>query len=54
MIELRFFEVHKYLGEVENRIFREIRWVDRSELPTLDFLEADRGLVKDLAAGKIL
>jgi 8-oxo-dGTP diphosphatase len=53
-IELRFFEVHSYLGEVENRIFREIRWVDRSELPALDFLEADRQLVRDLAAGKII
>jgi 8-oxo-dGTP diphosphatase len=53
-IELRFFEVHRYQGEVENRIFREIRWVDRIELPTLDFLEADRQLVRDLAAGKII
>jgi 8-oxo-dGTP diphosphatase len=53
-VELRFFEVHSYRGEVENRIFREIRWVDRTELPTLDFLEADRQLVRDLAAGKII
>ena len=53
-IELRFFEVRNYQGEVENRIFREIRWVDRSELPGLDFLEADRQLVRDLAAGKII
>jgi len=53
-VELRFFEVHNYQGEVENRIFREIRWVNRSELPTLDFLEADRQLVRDLAAGKII
>jgi len=53
-VELRFFEVHNYLGEVENRIFREIRWVRRSELPALDFLEADRQLVRDLAAGKII
>jgi 8-oxo-dGTP diphosphatase len=53
-VELRFFEVHNYQGEVENRIFREIRWVDRSELPALDFLEADRQLVRDLAAGKII
>src|ERR1700693_5652898 len=45
-VELRFFEVHNYQGEVENRIFREIRWVDRSELPTLDFLEADHQLVR--------
>ncbi len=53
-VELRFFEVHEYQGEIENRIFREVRWVGRKELPELDFLEADRTLVKDLAAGKIL
>ena len=53
-VELRFFEVRKYEGELENRIFREIRWVTRRELLDLDFLEADLGLVKDLAAGKIL
>lgn len=53
-VELRFFEVRKYSGEIENRIFREIRWVTRQELLGLDFLEADLGLVKDLAAGKIL
>lgn len=53
-VELRFFEVHSYQGEIENRIFREVRWVERSELPKLDFLEADLELVKNLAAGKIL
>jgi 8-oxo-dGTP diphosphatase len=53
-VELRFFEVRHYKGEVENRIFREIRWVTRKDLLKLDFLEADLGLVKDLAAGKIL
>jgi 8-oxo-dGTP diphosphatase len=53
-VELRFFEVRKYRDEIENRIFREIRWVTRQELLQLDFLEADLGLVKDLAAGKII
>jgi 8-oxo-dGTP diphosphatase len=53
-VELRFYEVRDYQGEIENRIFREIRWVKRKELGKLDFLEADLGLVKDLAAGKIL
>jgi 8-oxo-dGTP diphosphatase len=53
-VELRFFEVRSYEGEVDNRIFREIRWVTRKELLELDFLEADLGLVKDLAAGKII
>jgi 8-oxo-dGTP diphosphatase len=53
-VELRFFEVRTYQGELENRIFREIRWVTRQELLGLDFLEADLGLVKELAAGKIV
>ena len=53
-VELRFFEVHEYKGEIENRIFREIRWVKREELLGLDFLEADHSLVKDLAAGKLI
>jgi 8-oxo-dGTP diphosphatase len=53
-VELRFFVVRKYRGELENRIFRDIRWTRREELPSYDFLEADLELVKDLAAGKIL
>ena len=53
-MELRFFKVRNYQGEIENRIFREIRWVTRKELLGLDFLEADLGLVNNLAAGKII
>ena len=53
-VELRFYVVHNYKGELENRIFREVRWAKRSELPSYDFLEADRELVKHLAAGKIV
>jgi len=53
-VELRFYEVRSYQGEIENRIFREVRWVKRRELLELDFLEADHQLVNDLAAGKII
>jgi 8-oxo-dGTP diphosphatase len=53
MIELRFFRVNEYKSEIENRIFRDLRWVKRSELPAFDFLEADLTLVQDLAKGKI-
>ena len=53
-VELRFYVVRKYRGELENRIFRDIRWAEREELPSYDFLEADLALVNDLAAGKIL
>jgi 8-oxo-dGTP diphosphatase len=52
-VELRFFAVREYQGELENRIFRDMRWAQPSELPSFDFLEADLGLVKDLAEGKV-
>ena len=53
-VELRFYVVNEFTGELENRIFKDVRWAKRSELPKYDFLEADRELVKDLAAGKII
>jgi 8-oxo-dGTP diphosphatase len=53
-VELHFFLVQRYEGEMQNRIFREIRWVDRRELPKLDFLDADRKLVQQLANGELL
>ncbi len=53
-VELHFFMVERYEGEMQNRIFREIRWVNRRELPTLDFLDADRKLVQQLADGELL
>jgi 8-oxo-dGTP diphosphatase len=52
-VELRFFDVREYSGELENRIFREIVWAVPGELPRYDFLEADLDLVKKLADGKI-
>jgi 8-oxo-dGTP diphosphatase len=51
-VELRFFDVRAYSGELENRIFREIVWAVPADLAGYDFLEADRTLVRDLAAGK--
>jgi 8-oxo-dGTP diphosphatase len=53
-VELRFFVVREYHGKIENRIFRDVRWSLRSELPSYDFLEADLQLVRDLADGKIV
>jgi 8-oxo-dGTP diphosphatase len=52
-VELRFFAVREYEGEIQNRIFKDMRWARPSELPSFDFLEADLQLVKDLAEGKI-
>lgn len=53
-VELHFFLVERYEGEMQNRIFREIRWVGWRELPKLDFLDADRKLVLQLANGELL
>jgi 8-oxo-dGTP diphosphatase len=48
-IELRFFDVRAYNGEIENRIFKTILWANPADLPSYDFLEADLTLVQDLA-----
>ncbi len=52
-VELRFYLVEKFAGEIQNRIFHDVRWVKKEELPGFDFLEADVALVKDIAAGKV-
>ncbi len=54
MVELRFYIVREYKGELENRIFKDMQWSLPKDLPKFDFLEADLTLVNDLAAGKLL
>ncbi|HEX5435196.1 MAG TPA: (deoxy)nucleoside triphosphate pyrophosphohydrolase [Candidatus Angelobacter sp.] len=51
--ELHFFLVREFTGELQNRIFRDVRWVEKTELPQIDFLEADIALVKQIAEGKV-
>ena len=53
-VELRFFIVREYDGEMENRIFRDLQWSAPKDLNSYDFLEADASLVKDLAAGRLI
>ena len=53
-VDLQFFAVHEFRGEIENRIFKDVRWVKLEDLPNFDFLVADRGLIKELAMGKLL
>ena len=54
VVALEFFQVDAYEGDIENRIFHQIRWERAANLPKYDFLAADHGLVRDLAAGKLL
>ncbi len=53
-VDLQFFLVHTFDGEIINRIFNDFRWVRLKDLPSYDFLAADRGLIRDLADGKLL
>lgn len=52
-VDLQFFTVHSFEGDLENRIFNEIRWIQVKDLTAYDFLAADRGLIRDLAQGKL-
>ena len=53
-VDLQFFAVHRFEGELTNQIFEDVRWARLKDLPGYDFLAADRELVRDLAAGKLL
>lgn len=48
-VELHFFLVRQFAGEIENRIFREVRWEERKALDAESFLEADRDVVRKIA-----
>jgi 8-oxo-dGTP diphosphatase len=52
VIELSFFRVDRWSGEIRNIVFHEVRWVRRAEMIALDFLEADKPLVQEIAAGR--
>jgi 8-oxo-dGTP diphosphatase len=53
-VDLQFFAVHQFEGELTNNIFQAMKWCALRDLPGFDFLTADRDLVRDLAAGKLL
>ena len=52
-VDLQFFVVRTYSGELENRIFHQMQWSSFAALPDYDFLAADLGLIRDLADGKL-
>jgi len=53
-VDLRFFAVREFAGEIVGRIYQQVRWVKLHDLPSYEFLAADRKLIRDLAAGKLL
>jgi 8-oxo-dGTP diphosphatase len=53
-IDLQFFKVSEFSGDLINRIFNDMRWAPLTTLPTFDFLSADLGLIRDLSEGRLL
>ena len=53
-VEVVFFALKSYRGEVRNQVFEAIRWAPRAKLPEYNFLEADRELVNRLAKGELV
>ena len=53
-VDLQFFAVRNFAGDIDNQIYQQVRWVKLEELTDYKFLAADRGLIRDLAAVKLL
>jgi 8-oxo-dGTP diphosphatase len=53
-VNLVFFRVNAYTGEITNQAFEQILWVEPRELLNYDFLEGDRTLVAQLARGELI
>jgi 8-oxo-dGTP diphosphatase len=53
-VEVVFFAVRRFRGRVCNRVFEAVEWAERARLTELDFLEADRELVRRISNGEIV
>ncbi len=53
-IDLQFFLVESFSGDMQNLIFNDMRWSPLASLPGYDFLAADLGLIRDLSEGKLI
>ena len=36
-VDLQFFAVHEFTGEIENQIYQQVRWVKLEDLPVMNF-----------------
>ncbi len=52
-VELHFFRVTSFEGEIVNLAFEILAWAEAADLGSYDFLEADRPLVARIAAGGV-
>jgi 8-oxo-dGTP diphosphatase len=50
MVHLSFYRIGVFAGEIENRIFHQLRWTALEDLTKFDFLEGDRPFVELLSS----
>jgi 8-oxo-dGTP diphosphatase len=53
-VEVVFFSVTNYAGEIHNQVFEAITWAPRAKIAEYNFLEADRELVDRLSRGELV
>jgi len=53
-VEVVFFTIATFRGEVRNQVFEAIEWAPRSLLPQYNLLEADRDLVNSIYKGELV
>lgn len=53
-VEVVFFRVESYQGNLVNRVFESFEWVPRTKMTSYNFLEADRELVQRITEGAIV
>lgn len=53
-VEVVFFRVDSFRGEMANRVFESIEWAPRNQLGGYNFLEADRELVEQISGGGVV
>jgi 8-oxo-dGTP diphosphatase len=52
VVDLRFYRIDSFSGEIENRVFHHLRWTTLEDLPSFDFLEGDLPLVRLLISSQ--
>jgi 8-oxo-dGTP diphosphatase len=52
-LEIRFFAAEIAEGEIQPHCFEKIAWALPKELGDYDFLDANRGLISQIATGKV-
>jgi 8-oxo-dGTP diphosphatase len=52
-VELLFYHVPRFRGEVRNLVFEQVRWETPAHLPAYDFLDGDAELITLLSQGTL-